>query len=93
MPDPGPREERVSVRDWAAVAFLSEAAALLIALAMAFIPGRGGTTWSPADLLWEAPGQLVRVLATFLLVNMLLAVLALGAWGAVRRGGAGPPGR
>lgn len=73
------------VPDWAAALLLSEAAALLIALATALVPGRSGSTWSPADVLYENPSLLQRVVASFVLLNVVLGVLGTGAWFLVRR--------
>ena len=73
-------------RDQRAVAILAESSALLIAVAMALVPGRSGSTWSPADFFWDDPGLLLRIASTFVLMNVLLAVLGLVGWGVLRKG-------
>lgn len=77
------RQQRLSDRTVAIV--LAEATALLIALATTLVPGRTGSTWSPADVVFEDPSFVERVAASFLLVNMVLLVLGAATWILVRR--------
>ncbi len=69
----GPRDLLVGVT-------VAEVAAVGIAMAMTWVPGRGGTTWSPADLLWDDPGTATRIAATFLVTNLIFASFAGIVW-------------
>lgn len=73
--------------DWAVALLLAEAAALFIALATTLVPGRLGSTWSPADLLEAHPSTLERVAASLLLLNLILGIAGAAAWIGMRRKG------
>ena len=72
---------------WLAAVILAEAAALMIALVTPITPSKtGGPAWTPADMFSTDPSYLEEVAASFVLVNVLIAVIGLVAWVAVRRG-------
>jgi hypothetical protein len=56
-----------------------ESIALAIALVTPITPSKTGSTWSPADLMWTDPTYLQKVAASFVVVNLLIAVLGLAA--------------
>jgi hypothetical protein len=56
-----------------------ESVALAIALVTPITPSKTGSTWSPADLMWTDPTYLQKVAASFVVVNLLIAVLGLAA--------------
>ena len=54
--------------------------ALLIALVSPVTPSRTGSTWSPAELFTTDPSYGQKVLAAFVTVNLMLAVLGGIVW-------------
>ena len=80
MRDTEQQSGEATAKDWLAAIVLAESAALFIALATTFLPGRSGSTWSPADLVFDDPSQFVRVAVNYLFVNLLLFVIAVGGW-------------
>ena len=56
-----------------------ESIALAIALVTPITPSKTGSTWSPADVMWNDPTYLQKVAASFVVVNLLIAVLGLAA--------------
>ncbi len=72
--------------DWAVGVLVTQAIALGIALVSPLTPSKTGSTWSPAELVWPDPGYLQKVLASFVTVNLLLVVIGLVAWVALRWG-------
>lgn len=65
---------------------MAEGVALMIALVTPITPSKTGSTWSPADFFLADPSYLEKVMASFVVVNVLMAVLFLVAWVSVRRG-------
>lgn len=65
---------------WAVGLLAMQAIALGIALVMPVTPSKTGSTWSPADLMWEDPTYLEKVFASYVVVNLLLVLLGLIAW-------------
>ena len=61
-----------------------EGIALGIALVMPVTPSKTGSTWTPADAFWEDPSYLQEVAVAFVVVNGLMAVIALFGWVYVR---------
>jgi hypothetical protein len=72
--------------DWAVVLLMTQAVALLIALVTPVTPSKTGSKWSPADLFLADPGYLEKVFASYVTVNVLMALIALAAWLSIRRG-------
>ena len=66
--------------------FVLEAIALGIAIAAPITPSKTGSTWSPAELLTPDPSYLYKVLASFVTVNIIIAVLAIAVWLTVKVG-------
>jgi hypothetical protein len=64
-----------------------EGIALGIALAAPVTPSRTGSTWSPAELFTADPNYLQKVLASFVVVNLMIAAIGVVVWLWVRRGG------
>lgn len=85
MSVPNPKDRRRDTPDRLVAVLLAEAVALLIALVTPITPSKTGSTWSPAELFFAQPSYLKEVLASFVLVNLLLGVLGLIVWIAVRR--------
>ena len=80
---PGPRKGRLQER---AIGFLVvEGIALAIAVAMPLTPSKTGSTWSPAHWFSAEPSYLEKVLASFVLVNVVLLLLGLVALVVSRR--------
>lgn len=70
---------------WAVGLLAMQTIAVAIALVMPITPSKTGSTWSPADLFWEDPTYLEKVLASYVVVNILLVLLGLIAWVVLRR--------
>jgi len=81
--DPEPEPGQPS--DWLVAAFLTEASALLIALVTPVTPSKTASRWTPADLFLADPSYFQKVLASFVAVNLLIAILGLVAWLTMRR--------
>lgn len=81
------REDRPQGKlpDWAVVLLMTQGLALLIALVTPVTPTKTGSKWSPAELFLADPSYLEKVLASYVVVNLLMAVIALLAWVSVRR--------
>ena len=62
-----------------------QATILIIALVTPVTPSKTGSTWTPAELFSEDPGYVAEVLASFVMVNLIVAILGLLVWVAVRR--------
>jgi len=62
-----------------AVAVL-EVIALLIALVEPITPSKTGSKWSPAETFTVDPSYLEKVLASFISVNLLMAILGVLVW-------------
>lgn len=71
--------------DWLVAVLVIEGTAFLIALVTPVTPSKTGSTWTPAELFSEDPGYLAEVLASFVMVNLIVAILGLLVWVAVRR--------
>jgi hypothetical protein len=71
---------RPTVRDRLKGLLVLEAIALGIALVAPVTPSRTGSTWSPAELLTAEPTYLLDVLVSFVVVNLMFAVLAMLVW-------------
>jgi hypothetical protein len=63
-----------------------EVIALAIALAAPITPSKTGSTWSPAELVTPDPNYVQKVLASFVVVNVIIAVLAIVVWLTVKVG-------
>jgi hypothetical protein len=57
-----------------------ELIAALIALVEPATPSKTGSKWSPAEIFTADPSYLQKVLAAFVAVNLLFAVLGVVAW-------------
>jgi hypothetical protein len=64
-----------------------EGIALGIALAAPVTPSRTGSTWSPAEMFTPDPNYLQKVLAGFVVVNLMIAVIGVAVWLLDRRSG------
>ena len=62
-----------------AVAVL-ESIALLIAVFEPLTPSKTGSKWSPAELFTADPSYPGKVLASFISVNLLIALLGVVVW-------------
>ena len=76
---------KAGVPMWLAVLLWAEAVAVLIALVMPITPSKTGSTWTPAHVFSADPTYVEKVTASFVLVNILLAVLGCAAWFFIRR--------
>ena len=85
MSDREPDSGDQALPDWLVVVLLTQGTALLIALVTPITPSKTGSTWSPAELFWTDPSYFAEVLASFLAVNAIIAVLGLIAWAMMRR--------
>lgn len=65
-----------------------EGIALAIALVAPVTPSKTGSTWSPAEIFTADPSYVQQVLATFVSVNIIMAILGVVIWVAGRRGSA-----
>lgn len=74
-----------SGRDWLVAVLVVEGTAFLIALVTPITPSKTGSTWTPAHWFSEDPSYLAEVLASFVMVNLVIAVLGLIVWVAARR--------
>jgi hypothetical protein len=54
--------------------------ALAIAFAVPITPSKTGSTWSPAELVTADPNYLQKVVASFVSVNGIIAVLGVVVW-------------
>lgn len=63
-----------------------EVISVAIALVTPITPSKTGSTWSPAELVTPDPTYLQKVLASFVMVNVIFVVLAAIVWLGVRRG-------
>ena len=61
-----------------------EGIAILIAVAMALVPGKTGSGRSIADYFFENPSFVEKVFVFYLLVSVVLLVLGAIAWGVIR---------
>jgi hypothetical protein len=88
-PEKGPSEPGGPNRlpEWAVGLLAAESIALGIALVAPITPSKTGFTWNPGQLLTEDPSYLHDVFASFVLVNLLLLALGLGAWVLSKRSG------
>jgi len=61
--------------------------AVLIALVEPVTPSKTGSKWSPAQIFTDDPSYLQKVLASFVAVNLLIAILGFLVWmvGTLRR--------
>jgi hypothetical protein len=57
-----------------------EVIAALIALVEPVTPSKTGSKWSPAEIFTTDPSYLQKVLAAFVAVNLLFAVLGVVVW-------------
>ena len=70
------------------IVLMIEGFLLLVALVLPVMPSKtGGSTWSPAELIWPDPSYLQDVAASFVLGHVLLAVIAVAGWIALRLSG------
>ena len=85
MTEPGfkDRPDR-KLPDWAVVLVMTQAVAVLIALVTPITPSKTGSKWSPADLFLEDPSYFEKVLASYVAVNVIMALIALVAWVSLR---------
>lgn len=86
-PDENPQ---ASVPGWVTGVLTLEFIALAIALVAPVTPSKTGSTWSPADVIWTDPTYLEKVAASFVTVNVMIIVIGLVAWVALKLF---PPGR
>ncbi len=73
------KKPRSNVSDRVTGVVVIESVALAIALVTPITPSKTGSMWSPADLMWTDPTYLQKVAASFVVVNLLIAVLGLAA--------------
>jgi hypothetical protein len=72
---------------WVVGLVAMEAIALGIAIVTPITPSKTGSTWSPAHVFSPDPTYVEEVGASFVVVNIILVVLGLVAWGTSRRSG------
>ena len=72
------------LRDWLAALFLTESAAVMIALVSPLTPSKTGSDRSPAELFWQEPSYAQEAIVAFVGVNALLILIGLIAWIAVK---------
>jgi len=84
MSEPELEDGPSGLSDWLVAVLLTEGTALLIALVTPVTPSKSGSNWSPADLFTADPSYLEKVMASFVTVNLMIAVLGLFAWAAIR---------
>ena len=72
---------------WAAGLLVMQTIALGIAVVTPITPSKTGSTWSPAEYFTPEPTYLQKVLAAYVVVNVLLLLLGLLAWVFARRDG------
>jgi hypothetical protein len=71
----------------AKLVLLAEALALLIGMVTPIMPSRTGVTRGMAHLFFTEPSYLQQVLVNFLVVNLLMAIIAIIVVAVVRREG------
>jgi hypothetical protein len=76
---------RSAIPDWLVVVVLVEGACLAIALLMPITPSRTASIWSPASLFALGPSYLERAVAWFAVTNIIVVLIGLVAWFAIRR--------
>ncbi len=81
------RSDSPNVPDRVKGVLVIEFVALAIALVTPITPSKTGSTWTPASLIRTDPTYLEKVTASFVLVNLLILVLGLAVWAAVKWGG------
>lgn len=86
-PDEDPQ---TSVPGWITGVLTLVFIALAIALVAPITPSKTGSTWSPANAIWTDPTYLEKVVASFVTVNVMIIVIGLVAWVALKLF---PPGR
>ena len=84
-PPRGPSAQRLS--DRAVALLVIETISLGIAIVAPITPSRTGSTWSPAELVTADPSYLEKVAASFVRVNVMIFVIGLVAWIALRPAG------
>jgi hypothetical protein len=72
--------QRTRIPDRLKAVVVVEGIALLIALVEPITPSKTGSTWSPAEIFTADPSYLAKVLASFISVNVLIAILGGLAW-------------
>jgi hypothetical protein len=83
--DEGERDEGPSgTRDRFVAVLIIESIALAIALVSPVTPSKTGSTWSPAEFFTTDPSYLQKVLAAFVTVHLIIAVLGVVVWIASR---------
>jgi len=82
-PDEDPQ---ASVPGWVTGVLTLESIALAIALVTPITPSKTGSTWSPANVIWTDPTYLEKVVASFVTVNVMIIVIGLVAWVALKLG-------
>ena len=76
----GVSDKRLRIPDRLKAVAVVEVIALLIALVEPITPSKTGSTWSPAEIFAANPSYLAKVLASFISVNLLIAILGIVAW-------------
>ena len=72
------------LRDWLAAFFITESAAVMIALVSPLTPSKTGSDRGLAELFWQEPSYAKEVLVSFVGVNALLILIGLIAWIALK---------
>lgn len=85
MSEPEKKNRRSRLPDWLVAVVLVEATALLIALVTPITPSKTGSQWTPADIFSADPSYLEKVLASFVVVNVMIAIIGVLAWIFIRR--------
>lgn len=85
--NPSPNPERsASGIDRLKGLLVVEGVAFVIALVTPVTPSKTGSDWTFADLVWEEPSYAQEVAASFVVVNLLILLIGLVIWIAVRFG-------
>ena len=74
------RNGRRRITDQVKAVLVVESIAVGISLASPLTPSKTGSTWSPAELFTTDPNYLQEVLASFVVVNVIIALLGLVTW-------------
>lgn len=87
MADPDHDEEGGRLPDWLVGVLALETIAVGISLVTPVTPSKTGSTWSPAELFTPDPSYAEKVLASFVVVHLMFAVIGVVAWLWMRWGG------
>ena len=80
-----PIDPQSRLPDWLVLVLFAEGVALLIALVTPVTPAKTGSTWTPAELFLADPSYLDKVVSSFVLVNLMIAIIGIIGWLSIRR--------